>query len=80
VVSPVFGDLANLPPILVHASESEMLRDDSRRYVNRAVSQGSQAKLQTWQNMVHVWHMFYPQLTEAADAWDQIGKFLDEKG
>ncbi len=36
VVSPVYGDLSNLPPVLVQASEAEMLLDDSRRYVNRA--------------------------------------------
>jgi epsilon-lactone hydrolase len=27
---------------------------------------------------VHVWHMFYPQLTEARDAWEEIGKFVAE--
>lgn len=80
VISPIFGDLGNLPPTLVHASEAEMLRDDGRRYVNRAVSHGSPAKLQTWPHVVHVWHMFYPQLTEAREAWDEIEKFLAEVG
>ena len=78
VLSPVFNNLDNLPPTLVHASEAEMLFDDGRRYVNRTVSQGSSAKLQTWQHVVHVWHMFYPQLPEAVEAWDEIGKFLEE--
>jgi acetyl esterase/lipase len=80
VLSPVFGDLSNLPPTLVHASEAELLLDDARRYVNRAVAAGSPAKLQTWANMVHVWHMFYPQLQEARDAWDEIGRFLADNG
>ena len=80
VLSPVFGDLRNLPPTLVHASESEMLRDDGRRYVNRAVSQGSVAKLQTWPNVVHVWHMFYPDLTEAREAWEEIRTFIADLG
>lgn len=78
VISPVFGDLSNLPPTLVHASEAEMLRDDARRYVNRAVSQGSLARLQTWPHVVHVWHMFYPRLPEAREAWDQIHTFIAE--
>ena len=77
-LSPVFGDLSGLPPTLLHASEAEMLRDDSRRFVNRAVSQGSPALLQTWPHVVHVWHMFYPQLGEAREAWDEIHKFIDE--
>ena len=79
-ISPVFRDLHNLPPTLVHVSEAEMLCDDGRRYVNRAVSQGSPAKLQTWQHVVHVWHMFYPQLPEAVEAWEEIDKFLTEVG
>lgn len=76
VISPVYGDLSNLPPVLVHASEVEMLFDDSRRYVNRAQAAGSPVKLQTWNHMVHVWHIFNPELTEARDALDEIGKFL----
>ena len=76
VVSPVFGDLAGLPPTLVHASESEVLCDDARRFVNRAVAAGSPAKLQTWPHVMHVWQMFYPQLSEARSAWDEVGAFI----
>ncbi|MEJ2532511.1 MAG: alpha/beta hydrolase [Halioglobus sp.] len=78
VISPVFGDLSGLPPTLVHASEAELLFDDARRYVNRAAAAGSPARLQSWAHVVHVWHMFYPQLTEARDAWEEIGKFVAE--
>ena len=78
VISPVFGDLSGLPPTLVHASEAELLFDDARRYVNRAAAAGSPARLQSWAHVVHVWHMFYPQLTEARDAWEEIGKFIAE--
>lgn len=78
VISPVFGDLGRLSPTLVHASEAEMLVGDGRRYVNRAIEAGSPAKLQTWAHVVHVWHMFYPQLTEARQAWDEIEKFIAE--
>jgi acetyl esterase/lipase len=40
VVSPVFGDLSNLPPLLIHASDLEMLLDDSVRYANKASASG----------------------------------------
>jgi len=75
-ISPVYGDLSNLPPVLVHASEVEMLLDDSRRYVNRAQAAGSPVRLQTWNHVVHAWHIFNPELTEARDALEEIGKFL----
>ena len=76
VVSPVFGDLSRLPPLLVHASEAEMLLDDSRRYVNKAIAAGSPVTLQTWHHMVHVWQIYHPELPEGREAFEEIGKFL----
>ncbi|NND68118.1 MAG: alpha/beta hydrolase [Halioglobus sp.] len=78
VISPVFGDLSGLPPTLVQASESEILFDDARRYVNKAQAAGSPVRLQTWNHVPHVWQMFYPDLTEAREAWEQIGAFIAE--
>ncbi|TRZ65291.1 MAG: alpha/beta hydrolase [Rhodocyclaceae bacterium] len=77
-ISPVFGDLANLPPLLVQASEVEILLDDSRRYVNKAITAGTRARLQTWNHVVHVWQLFDPALTEARQAFEEIRKFLAE--
>ena len=76
VISPVFGDLTGLPPLLVQASEMEMLRDDSRRYVNKARAAGSPVTLQTWPHMVHVWQIFHPDLPEGQAALSEIGQFL----
>ncbi len=77
IASPLLGDLSGLPPTLVQASESEMLLDDARRYVYKAWAAGSPVKLQTWTDMVHVWQIFDPDLPEAAEAWVEIGKFLE---
>ncbi|WP_423895644.1 alpha/beta hydrolase [Candidatus Pelagadaptatus aseana] len=79
LVSPVFADLSNLPPLLVQASMAEVLFDDAKRLVNKAVASGSPAKLQSWKHMVHVWHFFYPRLQESVEAWDEIGKFIAEQ-
>jgi monoterpene epsilon-lactone hydrolase len=80
VVSPAFGDLSRLPPVLVHASEAEMLLDDGRRYVNKAQAHGSPALLQTWPDVVHVWHIFEDSLPEANEAFEQIHQFLEREG
>ena len=77
-VSPTIGDLSGLPPILVHASEAEMLLDDSRRYVNKAQASGSPVTLQLWPHMVHVWHIFEHKLPEARHAFEEIGKFIEQ--
>jgi len=76
VASPLLGDLSGLPPILIQASEAEMLLDDARRYVYKACAAGSPVKLQTWPDMVHVWQIFDPDLPQAAEAWTEIGSFL----
>ena len=75
-VSPLYGNLAGLPPTLIQVSEQECLFDDCRRYVNKAQSSGSLAILQTWRHVPHVWQMFAPDLPEANQAIDEIGSFL----
>ncbi|ELX09250.1 acetyl-hydrolase Bah [Janthinobacterium sp. HH01] len=79
LVSPVYGDLSRLPPLLVQVSETEMLYDDARRYVNRAREAGSPARLQSWNHTLHVWHIFNPELPEAEEAYAEIGKFLADE-
>ena len=75
--SPLRGDLSGLPPVLVQASEAEMLLDDARRYVEKAQAAGTDARLQCWPHMVHVWQIFTPDLPEAEDAFERIGQFLE---
>ena len=76
LASPLRGNLDNLPPVLIHASDSEMLLDNARRYANKAKDAGSPVELKTWPGMVHVWHMFPDILPEAEEAFDNIGEFL----
>lgn len=76
VISPLLGDLSGLPPTLIHASSVEMLLDDSVRYANKAAAAGSPVTLQTWNHVVHVWHIFDPELTEARQAFEEIRQFV----
>lgn len=75
-VSPLRGNLAGLPPMLIQASEAEMLLDDARRYVRKARAAGSPVELQTWPHMVHVWQIFTPELPEAEEAYQEVAAFL----
>ncbi len=79
-ISPVFGDLSDLPPTLVQASSTEMLYGDAERYVGKALEAGSPAKLQSWSNMPHVFQIFDDALPEAHDALDEAAEFLREHG
>ena len=79
-ISPVFDDLSGLPPTLIQASASEMLYDDSVRYVAKAQAQGSPVTFQSWENVPHVWQIFDDYIQEAHDALDEIGKFFTKNG
>ncbi|MCB2019503.1 MAG: alpha/beta hydrolase [Burkholderiaceae bacterium] len=77
LVSPLIGELSGLPPLLIQASQNEMLIDDARRYVHKAAAAGSPVRLQTWAHMVHVWQIFDPALPQARQAFDEIRKFIE---
>src|SRR5438132_2146344 len=51
LASPLYGDLSGLPPIRVHVGDDEVLLDDSRRYVERGVAAGVDARLDVWMGM-----------------------------
>jgi len=66
-----------LPPLLVHASTCEMLHNHSTRLVERAKAAGVDAILETWDDMMHVWHAFgLHDLTESKEAIAKIGGFV----
>jgi epsilon-lactone hydrolase len=77
--SPLFGELAGSPPIRVHVGDDEMLLEDSRRYVERAVAAGVDAKLDVWMGMAHGFFGGIGQLEAAAAALNAIGQFLAER-
>lgn len=76
IASPLRGKLHDLPPTLIHVSESEILLENAQRYAEKARAAGSPVELETWPDMVHVWHLFTPLLPEAEEAFEHIREFL----
>ena len=74
-LSPLLGDLRNLPPTLIQVSRNEMLHDDAQRYANKARLAGSQVSLQVWPDMFHVFQAF-EELPESSEALDMIAAFI----
>ena len=74
--SPLFGDLAGLPPTLVEVGEREVLLDDARLYVERAVAAGSPARLVVKPRMPHVFQWWCHVLPEARQSLEEIAAFL----
>ena len=78
LAAPLYADLEGLPPLLVQVGERETLYDDATRLVKRAEDAGVVVEFQSWDDMVHVWHLFAPILDEGQEAIEHIGRFVKE--
>jgi acetyl esterase/lipase len=76
LASPLHADLRRLPPLLIHVGDDEVLLDDSVQLAAQAKAAGVDATLETWPEMIHVWHWFLPMLEEARRAVSGIGEFV----
>jgi monoterpene epsilon-lactone hydrolase len=79
LASPLYGDLHGLPPIRIHVGDDEVLLDDSRRYVERAIAAGVDAKLDVWMGMPHGFVANVDRFEAAREAISTIGSFLRER-
>ncbi len=75
-VSPLYADLTGLPPILLQVSASEMLFDDSKRFLDCAKKFGVDITMQVWNDTLHVFQQF--DLPESEDAMRKIGQFVQQ--
>ena len=76
LASALYAELSGLPPIRVHVGDDEVLLDDSRRYVERAVAAGVDAKLDVWMGMPHGFVTNVSGLGAATQALNASGAFL----
>ena len=76
LVSPLFGDLSGLPPLLIQVGDAEVLLADSTRIAERAEAAGVDVTLEIWDDMPQVWHAFAGFLAEADEAIGHIGRFV----
>jgi acetyl esterase/lipase len=76
LVSPLFADLARLPPMLVHVGSDEMLASDTHALVEKARAAHVYVKVKQWQGMWHVFHALAPIVPEANAAISDIGAFV----
>ncbi|MCB0855087.1 MAG: alpha/beta hydrolase, partial [Bacteroidetes bacterium] len=57
--SPLYADLSDLPPILIQASDSEVLTDDAQRLAKKIEEAGGDVTLQIWPGVLHVWQFLW---------------------
>jgi salicylate hydroxylase len=71
LVSPLFGDLAGLPPLFLTASQGEVLLSDTTRLAERAKKAGVDVTLRVVEDSVHVYPIF-PFLPETKATMDEV--------
>jgi acetyl esterase/lipase len=76
LISPIYGNLAGLPPLLIFAGDTEILLDDAKRLAERARVAGVAADMRVYPNMPHAWPLLNVVLPEGRRALDEAASFM----
>lgn len=78
LISPLYGNLKGLPPLLLHAGSNEVLRDDATRLSERALKAGVDVSVEVYEDMPHAFQLF-EALPETAASMTRIGPFIKSR-
>jgi monoterpene epsilon-lactone hydrolase len=76
LVSPIFADLTELPPLLIQAGSHEILLDDATRLAARAAAADVAVRLEVTPGVPHVFQGFAAMLDEGDAALTRGGEFV----
>lgn len=76
-ISPLYGDFTELPPVILSASDTEVLLDDSRILYEKLKSQGHQTAFDIRHGACHAFQVF-TAMPEARQALQMIFRTLEE--
>jgi monoterpene epsilon-lactone hydrolase len=75
-ISPLYGNLRGLPPIMIYVGGDEILRDDSVRFAEKAKGAGVDVTLRVGEGLFHCFPVCAPLFPEATQAMDEICAFI----
>lgn len=79
LISPVFADFKDFPPLLIMVDQGEILLDDARVVAERAKAAGVQVSLSVHDGLWHVWPILGDLIPESRMAFDEMARFFGEK-
>jgi acetyl esterase/lipase len=79
LAAPLHADLKGLPPVLIQVGTAETLLDDATRLAEKLHATGGEVKLAIWPNMLHVFPLFAPILSEGREGCVEIGTYIRGK-
>ncbi len=77
MVSPLFGDMAGLPPALIQVGSDETLLDDSLRLARKMGVAHVPVTLQVFPRMIHAFPVWQKRLAEGRRAIAEAAAFLE---
>ena len=75
LVSPIYADFPNFPPLLIQVGSEEILLDDALRLAEKARVDGVDVTLKVWEGMWHVWQALGNMIPESRLAFEELGRF-----
>lgn len=75
-ISPLFGDLQGLPPILICSGVNDELYDDGEKFYLKAKQAGVDAKFIKGEGQMHCYPLLAPMFPEATVAMNEIVEFI----
>jgi acetyl esterase/lipase len=75
-ISPLYGDMHGLPPLLIHCGQREILRDDGTRVAARAQAAGVTVSLRVWDVVPHVWQIAHRLVPEGRESLREAAAFM----
>jgi acetyl esterase/lipase len=76
-ISPLFGDLSGLPPLLIQVGSHEVLLSDAVRLAGRAAADDVEVRLEVIPGVPHVFQAYAALLDEAGAALDRASSFVN---
>ncbi len=76
LAAPIHADLKGLAPLMIQVGACETLLDDALRLAGVAGAADVRVDLQIWPEMIHVWHLFHPELQAGVKAIKSGGAFV----
>ncbi len=75
-VSPLYADLAGLPPTVIQVGSAETLLDDAVRLAGAAGASDVSVALEVWPRMIHAWPLWNARLEPGRRALMEAGEFI----
>lgn len=77
-ISPLYANLANLPPILLHVGSGEVMFGDSKLVHEKILKSSGYSELYVGEGLWHLWHIHTKFVPESREAVQHIADFINK--